>query len=334
MTKPLRWTRLGVSIVALSIALSLPCKAFAGDVSEQDKAQAMQKFDQGSRAFDQKRFKDAIDLFLQADAIVKNPAFAYNASLAYEGMGDTAMALRWAREYLRRAPSAPDQASVRDRIAKYETHLRESGLRQLTVLSTPSGATLLVDHKPVGVTPWTGELVPGSHTLELRLRGYADRAASAELDGNGSVETSLELVAEAGSPVVAPVPAPAQPVMPVGTRGNPAWLLPTSLAVIGAGVVAAGAAVGLEVARAGAEGDARDAKVQVDAADAYDRMTHLQVGARVAAGIAGGLGLIGGTMLTVDLATRKSGSSNPPAAATTSASLSFGATRLSLRVGF
>lgn len=304
-----RSMRRALSGLVLAAAFTWSSASLAGPVSDQDKALAMQKFDQGSKAFDQKRFKDAIDLFLQADAIVKNPAFAYNAALAYEAMGDLAAALRWSREYLRRAPSAPDQAAVRDRIAKYEAHLREAGLRQLTVLSTPPGATLLVDHKPVGVTPWTGELVPGSHTIELRLRGYADRAGSAELNGDGSVETSFELTVEPG----AKPPTQAEPVAPDITRHGPGWMLPTSIAVLGAGVVAGATAVGLEVARAGAEGDARDAKVQIDAADAYDRMTHLQLGARVAAGIAGGLALVGGTLLTIHFVTEKSAPSKSSA---------------------
>ena len=53
--------------------------------------------------------------------------------------------------------------------------------------------------------------------------------------------------------------------------------------------------------RAGAESDARQATIQVDAAAAYDRMLTFETGARVTAGIGGGLALIGASMLIVDL---------------------------------
>jgi hypothetical protein len=312
----------------MTASMTVASVLHAQTVSEQDKALAMQKFDMGSKAFDQKRFKDAIDLFLAADSIVKNPAFAYNASLAYDAMGDTAAALRWAREYLRRAPSAADQAAVRDHIAKFEAHLRESGLRQLTVISTPPGATVLVDHRPVGVTPWTGELIPGSHTLELRLRGFGDRSTSAELNGDGSVEVALDLAKESDAK------PSASSIAPVKTA--PTWLLPTSLGILGAGAVGAGIAVGLEVARAGAENRARDAKDQIDAADQYTRMQHLQLGARVAAGVAGGLGAIGGAMLIVDLATANGSakSANTQAVTTTTTSLLLGPSSGALRIRF
>src|SRR4051812_2701284 len=73
-------------------------------------AAARERFKQGAQAYSEGRYKDAIDLFLDADRLAPNPAFAYNIGLAYEELGDATNALRWYRSYLRDLPGAPDQA--------------------------------------------------------------------------------------------------------------------------------------------------------------------------------------------------------------------------------
>jgi tetratricopeptide (TPR) repeat protein len=193
-----------------------------GARAAQDKARAMAKFEEGSRAFDQKRFKDAIDLFLEADLIIQHPAFAYNASLAYEAMGDVAAALKWAREYLYRSPAADDKAQVEASIKRFELRLREKGVQQVTVRSTPAGATVLVDGAPVGVTPWTGEIAPGAHALELRRRGSADKTQSFEVAPDRAllVELTLEAKSEAPGPTAPTSPPVASAAANGGVRGR------------------------------------------------------------------------------------------------------------------
>ncbi|HTJ84452.1 MAG TPA: PEGA domain-containing protein [Polyangiaceae bacterium] len=297
--------------LALALSIGLASEAWAAPPTDAEKARAMERFQQGSLAFKQKRFKDAIDLFLEANAIVENAAFAYNTALAYEAMGDTSQALRWSREYLRRSPSSDDHAEVEGRIRRYELNLKEKGLMQVTVLSEPRGATVLLDGQPVGVTPWTGETVPGSHAVELRLRGYVDATQPFDLSPDHAVDVRVSLAEKpAEGPAVAPpvagpiatAPPTAPPPATDGSSGAPPWLLPTSLAVLGTAVAGGAVAVGLEVGRAQAEQSARDAPIQVDAAAEADKMESFQLGARVAAGIAGGLALAGGIMLVVDLA--------------------------------
>jgi tetratricopeptide (TPR) repeat protein len=266
--------------------------------TDQDKARAMQKFEEGSRAFDQKRYKDAIDLFLEADLIIQNPAFAYNASLAYEAMGDVAAALRWAREYLYRSPKAEDRATVEASIRKYEVRLREKGIQQLTVRSTPLGATVLVDGSPVGVTPWTGELAPGDHVIELRRRGYTDLSKEVDLAADRAAQIELTMTERDDSATPGPTPVTG------GGEVNeaPGWLLPLSITVIAAGAATGGAAIALEVLRGQEEDAARESATQVEAMDHVETMQDFQLGARIAAGVAGGLALVGGTLIVVDFA--------------------------------
>jgi tetratricopeptide (TPR) repeat protein len=272
------------------------------------KTLALQKFEAGEKAFAEKRYKDAIELFLRADAIIENPAFAYNASLAYEAMGDDSAALAWAREYLYRAPSAEDRESTAARVVLFEKKLAAKGVQQVTVRTTPRGATVLVDGAAVGVTPWTGDLAPGRHVIELGLRGHQDRTTELQLPADKAQLVELQLEVAASEPALAPppqegpalrpTPEPAKAPVPAS---RPGWLLPTSLAVLGLGLGAAGAAIGLEFARAGAEEDARLALIQVEAADHLQRRQDFQTGARVAVGFAAGFALLGATGLVVDL---------------------------------
>jgi PEGA domain-containing protein len=58
-----------------------------------------------------------------------------------------------------------------------ETHAgsrRESKMISFEVKSTPEGADIQVDGKPIGITPYTLRLRSGSHTLKLNKRGYED----------------------------------------------------------------------------------------------------------------------------------------------------------------
>jgi hypothetical protein len=276
----------------------------------------MKQYEDGERAFKQRRYKDAIDLFLSADRTVHNPAFAFNVSLAYEEMGDVAAALRWAREYLVRAPSAGNRAETEERIRRFERRLQEKGVQQLTVRSEPSGATLTIDDRPVGVTPWTGELVPGAHGLTLSLRGYDDKQQQVELatdrslDAMVTLEPSRAVSPPPAPPPPAPRPAPRRPVP--RDAGSPT-VQPWTISALAAGVAGIGVGVGLEIARANAEEDALSAPTQVEAAEAVDRMESMQLGSRIAFGVGGGLLLLGGILLIVDLTAEPE--PNAPAAA-------------------
>ncbi len=297
----MRAARRLVALGSLLAALASPSASMADEapaVSAQDKARAMQKFEDGSRAFDQKRYKDAIDLFLEADRLVQHPAFACNASLAYEAMGDVAAALRWAREYLFRSPAAEDRAQLEAQIKRYESRLREKGVQQVTVRSTPTGATVLVDGAPVGVTPWTGEIIPGAHKVELRRRGYVDADRALDLPTDRAVELHVELKPQADTPPSTPITPTA--AVDAGADEAPPWLLPLSIGVLAAGAAGGGVAVALEVLRGNEADAAREAATQLEAANHAAKMDDYQLGARIAAGVGGGLALVGATLLVVD----------------------------------
>jgi len=306
-------TLLRVACVGLlSLVLIAPSPALAQEPSAETQAEAKAHLQQGAKAYSKRRYKDAVDHFLNANRLVPSPALSFNIAKAYEKLGDWASTLNFYRDYLRRAPSAPDREEIEKLIAKYEGMLRDRGVQQLSVLSTPEGATVGVDGEAVGVTPWTGELTPGKHIATVQLRGYADAVEQFELTPDHAMDVSVALepaakgsAAEPQQQSDAPQPTPSAPPpledaahdekhTDQGVRA-PTWI------AFGVGGVALGAAVGFELMRRTAEDDAREAPTQVEAQDAFDSMERHQMTSRILAGVGGVALLTGGVLLFLDL---------------------------------
>lgn len=274
------------------------------------KAQARVHFERGIQAFRAGRYKDAIDAFLDANRVYPSPALSYNTARAYERLGDWAGALRFYRDYLRRDPDASDKAKVAERIGELEQKLRQRGVQQVTVLSEPDAATVVIDGRPVGVTPWTGEIFPGTHRVELRRDGYERAEGEFELLPHRAMDVSMKLQKTPEAAPAAPEPPPppataapeAAPAADTGPQetGGPA-IKPWTWAALGGGVAALGGALAFDRLSAGSEDDARKAATQIEAASAVDSMQSQQTAARVLVGVGGALVLAGGALLFVDL---------------------------------
>lgn len=274
--------------------------------SEAAKRQALELYEQGSEAFAALQYADAVHLFLRADQQARSASFAYNIATAYEQLGDSSHALEWWRRYLRREPEAAERAHVERRIKWFEQKLRARGVQQITVRSTPEGATVHIDQRPVGVTPWTGDLVAGPHQVDLQLAGHEPKQQTFELDGARALDLSLTLVASAPSAAPrAPIPsaagiaptdtAPAEPPDDDGNVGALTWVS------LGVGVASLGVAIGLELARSSAEDNAREATIQIHAAEHADTMDDYQLAGRVMLGVGIGATLVGAVLLALDL---------------------------------
>jgi hypothetical protein len=158
---------------------------------------------------------------------------------------------------------------------------------------------VVLDGEPVGVTPWTAEIPPGGHRLQLRLPGYRDGRTRFELAADRATDVSLALSRGASSEGLGPDGGQTG----VAKIGPVAW---TSLAV---GVAGLGAALGCELARGNAEDDARTAPTQAESGEDYARMEDLRTASRVLLGIGAAATLTGGVLLAVDLASEPSGQS-------------------------
>jgi tetratricopeptide (TPR) repeat protein len=279
---------------------------------------ARERYRAGAAAYDEGRYQDAIDAFLEANRIAPSAALSFDVARAYDKQRDTAKALEWYRDYLRRAPGAGDRIRIQRLVGTLQNRLVSKGVQQVTILSTPVGATVTLDGAPVGVTPWTGELKPGAHHLTLSRRGSADGNSDFVLAIAEARDVVVELEPEPTSsppPIpevtTAPDPAPSaterrsshDASLPEGAASpRPASGSPfTTIGWIGVGVGAAalGAAAGFEIARRTAESDAKSDKQQVEFANDYDRMKSRQTIARVLAGAGAGVAVLGGVFLVV-----------------------------------
>lgn len=303
--------------------------------SDAAKARAKAHLERGRKAYQEGRYKDAVDAFLDAHREVPSPELSFNAALAYEKLGDKAGALRFFREYLRQQPKASDRERVAARIGQLETKLRERGVQQVSILSEPAGATIFVDDRPIGVTPWTGELLPGRHDLRLRREGYRDARQAFELPAHRAIDVSVALEAaptDPATPAPPPAPAPAppppvedQPAPPKKSVGVWTW------AAFGVGAAAFGGALVFEMARSRAEEDVKTEPTRVARLEANDRMESHQTIARIFAGVGAAAVVAGGVLLYFDLS--GPGDEEKPAGLGPRAFVGCGATRCGAGVG-
>jgi tetratricopeptide (TPR) repeat protein len=277
--------------------------------SEEVQAEARARLREGVKAYEAKRYKDAVDAFLAANRLVPNPGLSFNTAKAYEKLGDSAGALSFFRDYLRRAPDASDRADVERKIKRFEQRLQTKNVMQVTILSEPEGGTVVLDGQPVGVTPWTGEIVPGEHSFKIKREGYRDHVHTFQLPREHAldVKVELEVAPPEPPPQAAPerettsgvAPADEPPDRPARRRDArvsvPTWV------VLGAGAAALGTALGFEVMRRSAESKAEDAPTQLEAIEQYETMEDRRNIARIAAGIGGAALLTGAVLLYFDL---------------------------------
>ena len=144
-------------------------RAHLGIRVARDAVQPIDLFLQGVAAYRDGKYYEAVAIFLQTQRIYPDTQLCFNIARAYENLGNASAALRYYRDYLRQADRPSDGDEVRALVHELEQQLSQRGVQQLSVLSQPDSATVLLDGKPVGITPWTGETYPGKHRLALTL---------------------------------------------------------------------------------------------------------------------------------------------------------------------
>jgi len=218
---------------------------------ERDLQKARQLYEQGVEAYERRRYDEAIDLFKRANLLAPNAAFSFNIGIAYQDAGNVALALRHYRDYLRQVPDAPDRASVLARIKGLEAKLVAVGVQQVTVVTQPANAAIAIDGKPVGLSPWTGELTPGNHELSVELSGHQNVTRDFDLPPAHAIDVSVTLEEKVDA-------GPAEVARPTTPAVDPSWyedVRPVTWAVLGVGVVALGVAGYADYTRGSAQED-------------------------------------------------------------------------------
>jgi tetratricopeptide (TPR) repeat protein len=273
-------------------------KIAATETDEDRRARAKRLYEQAAQAYAAKRNFEAIELFRQSAALEPSPMLHYNMALAYEEAGDVRNALRYFREYLLLAPDAEDAPEVRATVTRLERRLADFGVQQLRVTSEPSGATLLVDGSPAGVTPYTGEFTPGAHTLVVQSRKHMDAQARVELPVDRSLQIALKLQKRAEPP-----PTPAQPA-DAGVAAQESGLVrvkPLSWGLMGVGVGGLTAGVLFDRSRASSAADRDGASTPVEAAEARGAADSKQLASLTLLGAGGAFLITGGVLAILDV---------------------------------
>jgi tetratricopeptide (TPR) repeat protein len=311
-------------VLSIGLMLSVPLPALAQNAGnapdptteEGKRAEGKARYERGVEAYSAGRYKDAIDLFLQADSLAPSAALSFNIARAYEKISDDASTLQWYRDFRRRAPDAKNGPEVDEHIHQLELVLAKKGVQQLTVLSTPFGATVVVDEQPMGVTPYTGQLPPGTHKVVLSLRGYADSEHKVELAADRAQDLTVPLVPARERPANpgAGGEEPAGPGKGATTTMGGAVPPPDHAASgprfgiwpyvgLGAGALALGGALGFEMARRSSENAAKNDDTQIGYSQQLEKEKSRQTAARIFAAAGGALVVVGGTLLVLDLTT-------------------------------
>lgn len=318
MTVPSSIIRSSAPGWVLLAVLAWPRSGVAGDAPPPPPASsaAQARFQAGIAAYEDGRFREAIARFEEADQLAPSALLSFNIAKVYDRMADQPSALASYRDYLRRLPTAENGDMVRKRIQELERGLRTNGVQQLTVLTTPVGASVLIDNVSRGVTPWTGELIPGPHTLALRLAGYREAVSEIELPAEHAIDIDLPLLAAPASEeneppawaALDPEPtasveraAPDEPASTPhldGASRAPRWWTWATFAGSAAALVGAGS---FELMRANLEDQARENQIQIEHLDEFDAMQDRQTVARVFLGVGVAAAIAGGVSLYFDL---------------------------------
>ncbi len=298
---------LAPSLLALALAAALPERAASAQTpansaanADPRKQQAKAKYEQGVELYRAEHYADAVQLFLEADALSPSAALSFNIARAYEKLNDDAATLRWYRNYLRLNPEAPNAADVRQSIQTLSQSLSKKGIQQLTVLSTPPGATVAIDERALGVTPLTVELKPGAHHALVTLRGFADAKTEFTLAATTPLDLPFEL---------APAPAEAPPLSAdTGTQtpANAPGEAPSRrfgvapYVVLGVGAAALGGSLIFEISRRSAQDSVKNDQTQIATQRDIDAMNSRQTTARILLGAGGILVATGATLLVLN----------------------------------
>ncbi len=251
---------------------------------------ARELYEQGAQAYREARYEAAIELLLRAHRLEPHAELNFDLGRAYEGAGDLERAIASFREYLRLEPNAKDRGVVEARVQNLERRAAASQPR-VGIVSSPAGATVTIDERAVGTTPYSGNVGAGEHRVEVRKAGYRAIVRNLKLARGQKVELELALDPLPPSPARAAPPAKPEPRAKVSL---PAWI------ALGVGAGALGTAFAFELARQSAEDGAKSAETQLGHQENYRIAERDRDLARVFLGIGAAATLTSGVLLYFD----------------------------------
>jgi tetratricopeptide (TPR) repeat protein len=191
---------------AVLLSASAPMLAEAQPQPAGDKKKALELFDKGKIQYDLGRWKQAVQLWMQAYETFNAPEFLFNIGQAYRHDGNCEQAVFFYRRYLSARPNAKQRGEVEGHIKDLETNCKPEGGEN------PSGGQTGAGTRPGGARPTdpgTGRASPGTGTPAgsgERAEGEGTEVAASdagdEVAEDEAVEDEYEpgVEAEAGRP--------------------------------------------------------------------------------------------------------------------------------------
>ncbi len=171
--RPLAPVLLSLALLAAPrVTLAQAPRAASSPPRAEDLARARSLDQQGARAYGDGRYNDAIRYFEEAYRLGGPPFELWNIAKCHAKLDEPDQAAELLERYLA-TPGIPNDD--RDEATQQLEALRRRP-SMLTLASTPTGATVLLDGKPVEGSPRTPTsftVPPGQHTIALSARGHA-----------------------------------------------------------------------------------------------------------------------------------------------------------------
>lgn len=190
-------------LLLLTLALAGASSAVAQPT---DKETAIKLYELSQDAFKQGQFDLAVDYLERAYDLDPHPIILYNLARSYEGLGE----IDKAEEALGRVKTDP--MSDEDLLRKTDVALtrvlnlkkNQVKLGQLSIVTLPTGATVFLDDKEVGSTPYNAEHPEGLHMVRIEMEGFPTHEETVTLSPNA--KTSIEI--QLGGQTTGPPPEP------------------------------------------------------------------------------------------------------------------------------
>ncbi len=189
-----KWVALiGALIITFA---SLGSATAAGDpdamldrLSPEDEARVIELLDEGETAYADGDYRQALRIYHRLYAFFPHPDVNYRVATCYEHLGEPERAIQHFIHFLEGYPDAEERPEVEARIERLREEIGPdpTGVR---VETFPIGSQIYVDDRdtaPVGETPNTVNLPPGTYDIYVDQAGYAQKSKSVTVR-EGSVD--------------------------------------------------------------------------------------------------------------------------------------------------
>jgi hypothetical protein len=234
-------------LVVAALALAPPAAAQpSGDPSAQEVEEARKHFNEGVRLSASGKAGEvaqALDEFQKAYDLIPNWRILYNIGQTSRHVRDHARSLRAFTQYL--AEGKDEIPKARRQEVDREIAALQPLVARLELAGSEDGAEVRVDDKPAGKMPLSEPLYvnAGKHTVRVSREGKRPFEKALDLVGGKTerVEILLEPLGD-GGPATKPTATATSTAKPPPPPPRGDYSTPATIAWIGAGVFAAGAA--------------------------------------------------------------------------------------------